>query len=321
MLSLISNKATYQTLFGLGMILGTILCIFQPNFPIIRLGADFAVQIMFAYLFLGILFLILKSPKLMFISFTCCGVMCLFLKRSFNDQLMLPMLRNTTSIKVAHFNVSATTDYKNFIETVKNSRADIVSFQEVTPDWDMFLKQALKNDFPHSKSMVRIDFYGMAIYSKHKISKLDTFYHKDVPNLIGKININKSDDQVFFIGTHTTPPIDNASYQVLNEQLETVAKKAQKIQAPLITFGDYNAMVWSFEIQNFKNQSGLKNSRRSYIPSFTNRAQSPNDYIFYSDHLECVGFETLYHSNSEKAGILGQYQFKTAYTNAQKPLQ
>ncbi len=318
---LLNYKLTQWVLSSL-IVLGALICIFTPNYFLFKMGASFAVQIMLGYLVLGIGFLLFGQPRLMFTSFACCAGLCMFLKYASNADLRLPIQTSEAVFTVAHFTVSASDeDYSSMISSILESEADLISIQEVTPDWDNQLKESLSQQYPYSTSIVRLDPYGQAIYSKTPISPIDTFYYKEIPNLIGSFSPIGMEREVYFISSHTTPPLYSNAYEDLRQHLRQIADFSTRIHRPLLTFGDYYAPPWWAEIQNLKDAASLHDSRSSNHVDVSTVLQNPVDYIFHSDHFECISFKTVHSSFSSHVGITGTYQFTTGHFNAKASLQ
>ena len=294
------------------IVLGAIFCIFTPNYFLFKMGARFAGLIMLGYLALGIFFLILKQPQLMFTSFACCAGLCLFLKYSSNSDLKHPVPTDELRIKVAHFNVSASDeDYESTINTMLATDADLISIQELTPDWEYALEETLSEKYPYSSSVVRFDPFGLAIYSKNPISQLDTFYFEDIPNLSGIVDIKNSNNRRFkFICGHTTPPLYSIAYQKMKGHLKILAEHAAQDSIPVITIGNFHAPPWWGEIQELRETANLADSRRSAAYGISEIFQNPGDYIFYGEDFNCLSFENIFTPKSSHLGISGQYQFK-----------
>jgi len=286
------------------------------------MGANFAIQIMLGYLFLGLTFLIFRQSQLMFTSLACCAGLCMFLKYTSDADLRVPIRTSDLLIKAAHFNVASSNDgYEKTIETILSSDADVISIQEVTPDWDEQLKANLSSSYPYQSTIVRFDPFGLAIYSKYPLQAVDTFYYNDIPNLIGSFSPDGYDRKVYFISSHTTPPLYSTAYENLQKHLRQIAEYANRIKSPMITFGDYNAPPWWAEIQNLKDIGRLYDSRRSGSIDLNSVFQNPTDYIMHSGHLKCVEFFSISSSSSDHLGIQGTFQFNPEYFNAQASLQ
>jgi endonuclease/exonuclease/phosphatase (EEP) superfamily protein YafD len=300
------------------LFLGLAICILPFDHFVFKVGSQYSVQIMLSYLALGLVFLMIKGYRLMYVSFVCCALLCLFLKYSTNSNIAPLKLATEETIDIAHFNVSASLDYEDMIKEILNSDADLVSLQEVTPDWEIVLKESLQERYPYSKTVVRFDPFGLAVYSKLPLNNLDTFVCANVPNIIGTVDIAKSNKEICFITSHALPPFYSSDYKRLRKHLHRIADFVKKSSCPVITIGNYNAVPWSYEIQDFRSVSHLNDSRRGFLPTSNGSFsifQLPSDHIFHSDQLDCIRFEDLNDQNLGHIGIKGSYQFNPNYSS------
>ncbi|GLR17802.1 endonuclease/exonuclease/phosphatase family protein [Portibacter lacus] len=301
------NKKLIKNVIVVLLVAIAVVPIFSLNVPFLQLSIDFSVQLMLGYLFLGFLFLIISEKRLLLTSFACCGMLCLFLKQSSNNNLILPKVNQSEKVSIAHFNTSSSTlGYASMLEAVISSDADIVSFQEVTPDWDMYLNNNLKALYPYSARNVRIDPYGMEIFSKFPIVEYDTFHYDEIPHQMVNINVSENNN-INIISAHVLPPLGKRLNERAKKHLQTIANKISSLPSPSIVLGDFNLVYWSNEIVHFREQAQLENSRRDVSQNLLN---VPYDHIFYSNKLECTSFRDISDSTSNHLGIVGTYQIK-----------
>ena len=302
MRKILRNNYIFYSLVSI-ICIGTLLSVFNSDLEIFKKTEDFTVYIMPSLLGLGLLFLILNQQRLMMISFICTGILCLHLKMASNQNLRFADINAGPKISIAHIGLSATQEgYQSILEKVNEIDADVVSFQEVTPDWANILKEAFSDYYPHEASNIRISPFGMLIFSKYPITDIDTFYYNRIPNLGVKMEVTEG-QEVKLLASYILPPLNT------REHLSVIASEVEKDDVPVITLGDYNLVYWSDEIISFRNSTHLKNSRRSTL-------QIHYDHIFYSDDFECVDFSEIVDMSSNHLGIYGAYQF-----NANKTVQ
>jgi hypothetical protein len=296
----------YQYLIWLTLILATVLAIYTPEQFFFKKLAKYGVQLMITCLGLSLFFLTNRDSKSMWVSLACCGVLCLQLR---TREPFYP-IKYGTFFKIAHVNLSNSSDYEQTIQTIINSNADILSLQDLDLDWDFILKQQLLEIYPYEKSIISLGLFNTAIYSKYPFIEIDTFYYKDAPNIHGCIGIDNQ--KVHFISSMTVPPVDIKAFQEIENHLLSIANYVSKINAPMITLGNYNVVPQSSEINGLKRKGGLYDSRtnQSLI------AEGPVDHILYSKELECTDFITLTEVGNNKIGIMGAYQFNRKYAEA-----
>ena len=316
---MLTNKKV-QIIISCLLALGVLLCVYTPNSlqnlllerEINLTPQSFAPQIMMAYLVLGLGFLLISQKRLMFTSFACCAALCLFLKDASGEVLKHPAPTGQPNVSIAHFNLAnSENDIEAQIQAMLDTKADLLSIQELTPDWEMPLLQMLEMDYPYFKSIPDLGINGVAVYSKHPFESIDTFHYKNIPNIIGSISFEEH--SFFFIASHTQPAFTEKAYLSQQAHLEKVAQKCQQIADPLVTFGDYHATPWSEEIRHFRMLAELNDSRRNLSPSYPHASMSffdiPIDHIFFTDHFQCTSFHTISGESSDHLGIQAVFEF------------
>lgn len=309
------NSSLFQILFSVLLVIGASLCIFTPDNLLFKWAANYANQIMFGYLLLGFFWMVIKQPRLMFVSFGCCAALCFFLNNTMDSPFTETDVRNnkSNSISVAHFSTSQSVkSISETIELIKNHNADLVSIQEIDHYWAAELTECMIDFYPSMVMLPDTGFSGLALLSKYPLESIDTFHFNGKPNLIGAVSTPHN--KLNLLSAHTLPAKDNSSYNQLVAHLEVLSAKIKNFEAPYITLGEYNAVSWSNEITEFRNSSGLKDSRKGISPTFPNGQMDfmeiPVDHIFYSNHLRCLNFETLDGKETSHLGIMGLYEFK-----------
>lgn len=303
----------------LQIVLGSLLCIglipsiFPASHAWLSWGGNYAVHSMFAYLGLGLFFLVIRQPRLMFTSFLCCAVLCLFLKNASSNDIIYPTATAGSSVSIAQVTISASNDAPEMaLQQLLESDADILSIHELTPDWGDLLEETLAERYPFGSAVYRPeDFLGIAVYSKYPIHQLDTFYYNDIPNIGFTINGHAPNEQVHFVSSYIYPNIATATEQVVGH-FDAIGAYVEKKNGPVITFGDYNQVQWSSLIQNFRQETNLNDSRR--FPFF----EYPSDHIFYSNHFKCTDFHTISSPATKHFGIIGHFQLNEHNQYAQK---
>lgn len=311
--SILNNKPVQLTLNAL-IILGAIGCVFTPNYIFFKIGSSFAVHIMLSYLFLGLIFLCLRQPQLTFTSFACCAALCLFLKfySSWDWPLVASEEADKSAIHIAHFNIAnAEMPYEETMASILKVDADILSFQEVTPDWDAVFKATLLQKYPYATSMVRFDPYGLAIYSKVPIQDIDTFYCKEIPNLAVVFQGTQKKSDYRLISSYIDPPIYSQALTNLEEHVSMITKEVQKSPIPTFAIGDYNAPPWWEEIRYLMSSGDLLDSRSCATQGLDNLWKYPVDYIFHSRDFDCIAFDKVEKTLYGHLGIQAAFQINT----------
>lgn len=292
---------------GILIVLTTIVVMFPPNMSFLKKGAELAVFIMLGFLMLGMLFMVLDKKKLMLVSLSCTAILCIFLKSSSNNNLIFPARNNSPTISIAHVNLSYIDQgYEELLRLIDELNPEIISFQEVTPDWDFILKSNLSQKYNSKYSLVRFDTYGMAIYSQKQFTSVDTFMYKNIPNIKSEFDMG---GQVWTIlSSYLLPPLNKSAAENMENQLSLISKKVKEIETPSFALGDYNLVPWSNEIREFREATNLGFSRRNIAIS---KFRIPHDHIMYSHQLECINFQELEDEKLNHIGIYGTYQLKS----------
>lgn len=299
------------------------LVILSPDFLIIKWGANHAVRILFTYLILGFVFLLVNQKRLMMISFLSAAALSIFLKTMTNSEMAPPVkISDEPIIKIAHFNINNSNEnFQTTLETIQSTEADLISITETNPVWDSLLQESLSTEYPFNFSHPSLGLFGMSIFSKNPFTYVDIIRYKEIPNIIGGIALGE-ETTVNFICSHTLPALNYRYYERLKEHLITITEYCNRTARPIITFGDYHTVPWSNEIAEFRNQTGLNDSRRGFTPTFPHGSSTvfevPIDHIFFSDELKCLSFSTVSSLYTTHMGIQGTFQLTSETINDAK---
>lgn len=287
-----------------------LLVIFPPNIEFFKKSSEYAGHLMIGLLALSFLLLMMKQTRLMVISMVASALLAFFLKMASNTDFILPAQNTSVKIKVAHFNLTSFNSYNlDLANLLGDIDPDVLSFQEYTPDWDNYLPGMLFKSFPFIHKSVRIDPYGMAIFSKIPIEKVETFSYGNIPNI--NISLDDNYNNINIISSYISPSNLNNKYVSSQEHFLTISNYIDMLQDPVITIGDFNHVYWSKEIIEFREKTELKNSRRNNPVS---SLRVPYDHIFYSKGLECIQFADIKDDQENHLGITGTYQLKSPLT-------
>lgn len=287
-------------------------CIYTPDILTIKWGANYAPQLMLFYFGLGLVLLAFNKPKLTFTSFACAGALCLFLKETSHTEMKHAIATDYEEVTIAHFNLAnSESDYGLMVASILETNADVISIQELSLDWMDVLNEGLSAQYPYEITIPDLGLNGIAIYSKYEITEQETFYYDNIPNIKGRIDLSAT-ESFYFISSHTLPALNTKSYKQLREHLAVIQAECNKIDAPLIAFGDYHSVSWSKELRELKENTLLNDSRRLFTPSFPSGfvdfLEVPIDHIFYSDDFKCTTFTALNGETSPHLGIMGTYE-------------
>ncbi len=288
------------------LIVGAFLTIYTPEIPFIQNGVRYAHLILFSFLLAGLVFMMYDRSRLMFVSLGCCAALSLFLKNASNDRLTLPQANSESKVSIIHLNTSNLNRFDIIDSLLIKYDPDIISVQELTPDWNAYLNEKLVETYPFFNTQVRIDYNGMGMYSKLAMIRSDIFLFDDKPNLVCQIKTDQTNLNIF---SSYVLSLSENQRENTKMHFNTISEQVQNIDDPVISLGEFNMVYWDSEIINFRRDTELKNSR-SYTSEIISAPSS--DHMFYSDELECIQFMDLNDDENNHIGILGKFQFKTS---------
>jgi endonuclease/exonuclease/phosphatase (EEP) superfamily protein YafD len=313
------DHARVRQILSLLLLVGAMLSIFPPDSYTLKWWSSHAELISLIYLVVGLFFLVINKSRLMFVCLGCSFVIAFYINETTNSKIANVKPTDMPFLKIAQFNViNSEGQVDDFIRTIISTEADIISLQEITPDWDEILKKSLIQYYPYSSSIARLDPNGLALYSKYPFKQLDTFYFKDLPNLAATVRPDGFDVDVAIIGSVLKPPLSGPAYDEMKNHLEKISFQVNIFKIPVVTIGNYNTVSWSPEIQQFREASSLKDARRGILPSVPDGQfplfNVPVDHIFYTEDFDCTNFITISNTHTKQAGIEAVLQHKKPVT-------
>jgi len=266
---------------------------------------------MLGFLGVGMIGYLFNARKIIFSSFAACALLCVFLKSASNSNLKMPEINDEIKVSIAHVNVtSAEESYESLTDELLSRNLDILSFQEVKPDWSRFLRKSLEESHPYFIENVRIDPFGMAIYSKFPIQQVDTLFVEKVPFLSAQIELSE-EKEISIINTMILPSINSKLDSTQQSQLTYIQEYLSANEGTELVIGDFNMVYWSNRIREFREGTALMNSRRDVSQSVLS---VPYDHIFHSADLECTMFRDMIDSSGNRIGIFANLQYYNSPT-------
>ncbi len=325
---LLSNPILHTTIAALTAF-GVFVCVYPHVIPSFSWVVNYAVQLMLAFLFGGFVFLFFKQPRLTFISFGGCLLLCFYLKFSIKNNSIerwrSSILKryqphdNQVRLKVAQFNLTNSSTPEDMVKSLRTSGADILSVHEVTPGWSQWLEDSLSQTYPYHHTMVDLGIFGMAFFSRFPLSSVDTFYYEEIPSL--RVCLQKDGMDVCLISVHTEPALNDYSLRRLEGQLEILTTQVGRMDMPLIVMGDFNSVSWSKEIQAFMDSTGLLESRSGFMDRQRSFWDVPVDHIFHSQRIGCGDFVNFSDKAGRHLGIMAAFQINPLANYVKKTAQ
>lgn len=194
------------------------------------------------------------------------------------------------------------------LKLIEQKNPDLVLLMEVDKWWDKELR-TLKEKYPYSQHTINKVTYGMVLYSKYPLKKVDVDYltNKNVPSFESTISLSNG-KQISFHSLHPVPPThfedlpDNAGQQ--ENALQKLGKKIEGRKFPTIVAGDLNDVVWSYVDELTETKNILYDVRvgRGFYNSFNAEnilMRWPLDHIFVTEEFKLKKLERLPKTGSD----------------------
>lgn len=303
----IRRNKWFQRAFLAVMVLFVALIIMGPQLPIFRSLNDYLAHFALGFFLLGILFLIFNKRKAILTCFGLCGVLCVFVKNESNSQLKAPELNDQQQISMVHVNLSTTDNGYDLYQSITKLDPDVITVQELTPDWAYVLDKLISDKYPHRFEEVRIDPYGKGMYSKLDITKVDTISLNDQSHNDYCLEVKAGAESFCLFSSYLTPALDVNSRLLAKEQLKHLETKVSAQKHRSLVFGEYNMTYWNDDIRRFRDHTKLLNTRKDVLPT---SLQVPYDHIFYTPDIECTKFHAIKSDAGINVGLFGSFQVK-----------
>jgi endonuclease/exonuclease/phosphatase (EEP) superfamily protein YafD len=307
-------KAAIQYGITTLLLLVTFICVFTPSMLFFKNFTQYTLYIMLGLLALGIFSFVVENSKTMMMSLLCCGILCLYLKSSSNDKIRLPLENANPSLTITHISLgNAENDYATVIDYLMSIDADLLSFQELTPDWNAQLIDKLSSKYNYVQTVTRLDQYGMGFFSKLPFEHLDTIYYKEIPNLVASVKL-RGHEECTIISCQVTPPVNQSAYSSIVDHFHFISMYMRQLSGSVVVLGDFHLPPWSKEVQKFKEESHLSDGRRDIHTRNLDGSMSlpriPVEHILFSDAMDCTSFAEIGNSVVGRLGIVGTYQIQ-----------
>lgn len=308
MKSLFSRRLLVN-LTGLGIILGALFIIFPPEMLLFRRWAAYAGQIMIAYVALGLLFLLFRHDRLTFVSFFSAAILALFIKTSSNQTIRLEAPNASREFQIAQLDLGGLNDPFAQLAILKDSMADLMILQSIDPLLILDLKDSLGTSYPYYFGADHPD-QGLWVFSRWPLGITHISGEQEQPQLAGILMVPEASDTLEFVATFMYPMFAQTDLILRKDQLKLTSDLVGERSYPILAIGQFNEVSWAPEIREFREKTGLLDSRRGYLPGLKDFLDKPTDHIFYSSELACIAFRNEIDSTGRFLGISGTYQFK-----------
>ncbi len=210
------------------------------------------------------------------------------------------------SLRVFHMNVlQPNNSYLQAIDQALASDADVISVQEVGPQWAAALQEGLLPAYPYSHIEPRTNCYGIALFSRTPFSDVRTLTIHGAPFIEARLNVEGR--PVRLLAVHTSSPISYDHFRRRNEQLAALAEHLAGGDTATIVVGDLNTVPWDRAFQRFCARSGLRSTtpatQRTW-PSVGPLALIPLDHVLLSPGLSHTSLRTVDIPGSDHRGLV-----------------
>lgn len=299
-------------IIGVIIVTITFLLVFLPSFEMLEFLNEYMLHYVLFLLASGLFGLVIQNKYILYISFSCAFVLTLFLKYNSNRDLKLPKPNNQPTLGVIHINLSSVTSMEALEKLNQDTFYDVISFQELTPDWNEILLEIFKKTYPFRIMDVRMDLQGKALFSKYPFVQKSSIQLQSIQALY--VELNKGKEKYSLVSTYLTPPLNKKNKEANEKELKILSEALQGLSSPSFVFGELNRVYWANPIIQFRKKSLLMNSRRNVQLSF----KSAYSHIFYSGDMECYHFEDVFDETNVTIGCRGLYQKKKTMTGRKK---
>lgn len=300
----------FQCLTGFVTVCVTLLILGSPGIFFFELLYSLAPQLMLASLVAGVGLFLYRAHIMAFSMLTSAAIFFFHLM----PYLFIPGASDEIGphdLEVAHFNVHIkNSNFDSILRAAQNSDAHLLSFQEVNEVWGEKLYNHLQGQYPHHLVADTFGTQGIAIFSRYPVDGFKILWMEGLPNITGIVKAPVG--EVRFIAFHTKTPVTPGGFSRRNAHLAAVSEFVKNVEGPVLAIGDFNIVPWSRYLRDFREDTGLIESRQAYAatyPSGYGPLMIPIDYIFHSPHMRCLEFTTIRNISSDHYGVAGKYAF------------
>lgn len=176
--------------------------------------------------------------------------------------------------------------YDCLLNLIRTEQPDLVVLEEINADWAAALAP-LKQAYPHHLESPAEDNFGIGLYSKLPLRKLEVLHLGaiQVPSVHAVLELEGATWHI--IGTHPLPPAGRAYWQWRNDQLARLATFVAGLRGEVVVLGDLNTTPWSQHFTRLLRATQLRDTRNGFglqvsWPTFLPRLGIPIDHCLVS---------------------------------------
>lgn len=280
---------------------------FSPDAYLPMLARAFLMQWCLLFLLLVVLFALRRRWWLALGSL--CGALLLIPSDPLHRSISVHF-GDAGSLRVLHMNVLQPNEaYEQAIAQALRSDADVISVQELSPQWADAFQAGLKAAYPYAHVEPRSNCYGIALFSKRPFRNVCTLEFHGAPFIEAVLDIDGR--PVRLLAVHATSPITYTHFKRRNGQLDGLARRIASSDTTTVLVGDLNTVPWDDAFERFCFNSGLRPAsgagQRTW-PSIGPLALIPLDHLLISDNIVGASVHTIPILGSDHRGLLAQVQ-------------
>lgn len=160
-------------------------------------------------------------------------------------------------LRILHMNVlQPNTAYQATITRALASDADLISVQEVGPEWAVALAQGLRTSYLYAHVEPRTNCYGIALFSRVPFLEVRTFHVNGAPFI--EACFDHHGKPVRVVAVHASSPISYGHFKRRNAQLAHLGASLSPGDIATIVVGDLNTVTWDGAFKRLCRRSGLR---------------------------------------------------------------
>ncbi|MBK8226650.1 MAG: endonuclease/exonuclease/phosphatase family protein [Flavobacteriales bacterium] len=225
----------------------------------------------------------------------------------------LDMVEATGSpdLRVAHLNVlQPNSRHADVLAAIRHADADLVSLQEVSPQWAAALGKGLGEDFSYQLVMPRTNCYGIALFSRLPLHNARVIVLAGAPFIEAEVEADGR--RVRLLIAHATSPGSPGQFARRNAQLGALADRIARSALPSVLIGDLNTVHWDDAYRRLCADSGLRplnHPRMATWPSIGPLAFIPLDHALVRGPIRASTIHSFEIPGSDHRGLLADLHF------------
>ncbi len=278
---------------------------FAPDAYLPMLARAFLVQWCIGFVGVGVILILRRRWWSAFTALFCAAL--LVPQVTSPEQAVLSSAHGST-LKVLHMNVlQPNSAFDEAIAGALESGADVISVQEVGPEWGEALESGLSTMYPYAHVEPRTNCYWIALFSKRPFTSVGTVVVQGAPFIEAVIDVDG--EPLRLLAVHATSPISYPHFLRRNRQLDHLARYVAECDTATLLVGDLNTVPWDSAFERFCSRAGLAptaGTEQRTWPSIGPLALIPLDHLLISRTITTSSIVTFPISGSDHRGLLAE---------------